>query len=98
MHIVTWTRIKKFVDRHAQADAPMRAWRRIIQAARFAGPNDLKATFPSAVIVGKYRTIFHIGGNKYRLIVDVRYDLGRVYVRDVLTHEEYNRHSRVEKD
>jgi hypothetical protein len=34
-----------------------------------------------------------IGGNKYRLIVDVRYDLGRIYVRRVLTHEQYDRRS-----
>ncbi len=32
-----------------------------------------------------------IGGNKYRLVVDMRYDLGRIYIRHVLTHEEYNR-------
>jgi len=30
---------------------------------------------------------------KGRLVVDMRYDLGRVYVRDVLTHEEYDRKS-----
>src|SRR5690606_38452311 len=30
---------------------------------------------------------------KYRLVVDMRYDLGRVYVRHVLTHEEYDRRS-----
>ena len=37
--------------------------------------------------------VFKVGGNKYRLVVDMRYDLGRVYVRDVLTHEEYDRKS-----
>ncbi len=34
--------------------------------------------------------VFNIGG-KYRLVVDIRYDLGRIYVRHVLTHEEYDR-------
>jgi len=47
--------------------------------------------FPSASFVGKHRTIFNIGGNKYRLVVDMRYDLGRVYIRAVLTHVEYDR-------
>jgi mRNA-degrading endonuclease HigB of HigAB toxin-antitoxin module len=27
-------------------------------------------------------------------VVDMRYDLGRVYVRDVLTHEDYTRQTR----
>jgi len=35
--------------------------------------------------------VFNIGGNKYRLIVDMRNDLGRIYIRHVLTHEEYTR-------
>jgi mRNA interferase HigB len=35
--------------------------------------------------------VFNIGGNKYRLVVDMRYDLGRIYIRYVLTHEEYTR-------
>jgi mRNA-degrading endonuclease HigB of HigAB toxin-antitoxin module len=29
--------------------------------------------------------VFNIGGNKYRLVVDMRYDLGRIYIRHVLT-------------
>lgn len=98
MHIVTWTRIRRFVDKHANADQPMRAWRKVVKAARWAGPEDMRQAFPSAVIRGKYLTIFHIGGNKFRLICDVRYDLGRVYVREVWTHEEYNRHRKVEKE
>ena len=40
-----------------------------------------------------WTSVFNVGGNKYRLVVDIRYDLGRVYVRAVLTHEEYDRKS-----
>ena len=39
-----------------------------------------------ASFLGARRTVFNIGGNKYRLVVDMRYDLARVHVRDVLTH------------
>jgi len=38
--------------------------------------------------------VFNIGGTKYRLVADVRYDLGRVYIRHVLTHAEYTRRTR----
>ena len=34
-----------------------------------------------------------IGDNKRRLVVGMRYDLRRVYVREVLTHEEHDRKS-----
>lgn len=46
-----------------------------------------------ASFLGARRTVFNIAGNKYRLVVDMRYDIGRVYVRGVLTHAEYDRRS-----
>jgi mRNA interferase HigB len=35
--------------------------------------------------------VFNIGGNKYRLITHIRFDLGIVFIRAVLTHKEYDR-------
>jgi len=67
------------------------AWYRIIKGRDFESPHELRQDFPTASFLGARRTVFNIGGNKYRLVVDMRYDLGRVYVRQVLTHEEYDR-------
>jgi mRNA interferase HigB len=39
--------------------------------------------------VGRF-TVFNIGGNKYRLIAAIHYNRGKVYVRHILTHEEYD--------
>jgi mRNA interferase HigB len=61
---------------------------------RYTTPHEVRQDFASASFLGKWRTVFNIAGNKYRLIVDVRYDLGRVYIRSVLTHEEYTRQTR----
>jgi mRNA interferase HigB len=36
-------------------------------------------------------TIFNIGGNKYRLATYVNYRTGKLYIRRVMTHEEYSR-------
>jgi mRNA interferase HigB len=35
--------------------------------------------------------VFNIGGNKFRLVVAVRYDLGIVFIRFVGTHTQYDR-------
>ena len=50
--------------------------------------------FATASLLGSWRMVFNIGGTKYRLVADVRYDLGRVYIRHVLTHAEYTRRTR----
>lgn len=51
-------------------------------------------TYPHADAVktnrGETLTVFNIGGNKYRLIVRIRYDFQLVNVRAVLTHAEYD--------
>jgi mRNA interferase HigB len=62
-----------------------------MRRARFSKPGELLAVFGSADLIGGARVVFDIGGNKYRLIADVNYGKGRVYIRAVLTHEEYDR-------
>ena len=52
------------------------------------GP-DLRTAFPSADQVGRL-TVFNIGGNKARLIAAIHYNRCKVYIRAVLTHQEYD--------
>ena len=35
--------------------------------------------------------VFNIGGNKYRLVASLHFNRGKVYIRHVLTHQEYDR-------
>ncbi|MDE6696037.1 MAG: type II toxin-antitoxin system HigB family toxin [Muribaculaceae bacterium] len=48
-------------------------------------------SFPSADYVGNQHYVFNIRGNRYRLIVVVKFTIGRVFIRFVGTHEEYDR-------
>jgi mRNA interferase HigB len=41
--------------------------------------------------VGDNRVIFDLGGNKYRLIVHISFAFGRVLVKFIGTHAEYDR-------
>jgi mRNA interferase HigB len=54
------------------------------------GFHDVKATYANASIVGNC-IVFNIGGNKYRLVVKINYLTHNVFVRAVLTHEEYDK-------
>jgi len=51
---------------------------------------ELRTMFPSADQVGKL-TVFNIGGNKVRLIAAIHYNRQKIYIRAVLTHEEYDK-------
>ena len=60
-----------------------------MRKGRFTSFIELRQSFGSADMVGKL-TVFNIGGNKYRLIAAIQFDRGRVYIRHVLTHREYD--------
>ena len=91
MHIITRTRLTEFGSRHHDADQLLRDWARIIRRKHYTRHLDVRRDFPRADFVGSSKVIFNICGNRYRLVVDMRYDLGRVYVRHVVTHQEYDR-------
>ena len=50
----------------------------------------MKADFGSVDAVGNQHYVFNIRGNKYRLVVVVKFVMGYVFVRFVDTHEEYD--------
>jgi mRNA interferase HigB len=35
--------------------------------------------------------VFNIGGNKYRLIVQINYDINVIHIRFVGSHEDYDK-------
>jgi len=61
-----------------------------MRANDYASFAELRAAFPGADQVGKL-TVFNIGGNKARLIAAIHYNRRRIYIRAVLTHNEYDK-------
>jgi mRNA interferase HigB len=90
MHVISRKKLKEATSRHADLEAPLDAWFRISKKALWKSLADVRRTFASADAVGKW-TVFNIKGNQYRLIVEINYKFGRIYVRHVLTHGEYDR-------
>ena len=89
MHIISRKALREFSKRHPDSDTPLDTWYRIIRSNRFETFVELRRFFPSADKVGNL-IVFNIGGNKYRLITSVHFSRQKVYVRHILTHEEYN--------
>lgn len=91
MHIITRTRLTAFGRKHADAAGPLREWVRMMRRKQYREHLEVQKDFPMVDFIGPRKAVFNIGGNKYRLVVDMRYDLGRIYVRHVVTHPEYDR-------
>ncbi len=72
------------------SEDPLRAWYAEAKKAAWKIPADIKAKYRSASFVADNRVVFNIGGNKYRLVVHVNYEIGVVLVKFVGTHEEYD--------
>jgi len=92
MQILALKALREFWARHPDAERPLSTWYRIVSAARWTKPNDVKSAFGANVdFVGDSRIIFDIGGNKYRLVVRVVYaPFYRVMIKFVGTHKEYD--------
>lgn len=95
MRVISLKLLKEFWDRHPDAQAALRAWYATALSAQWASLQDVRRTLRSAdgVRTGndEILTVFNICGNKYRLIVRIRYEYWLVNVRAVLTHPEYDR-------
>ena len=91
MHSITRTRLTAFGRKHADADGSLREWVRVMRRKQYRGHLEVQNDFPSVDFIGPRKAVFKIDGNKYRLVVDLRCDLGRIYVRHVVTHAGYSR-------
>jgi mRNA interferase HigB len=83
-------KLSTFWAAHPDAEKPLLAWYRIARKAEWRNFAEVRESFPHADVVG-ILTVFNIGGNKYRLVVEIQFDRGRVFVQSVMTHEEYSR-------
>lgn len=75
----------------ADSEQQLKAWYQEVKMAEWKTPNDIKAQYKSASIVGDNRIVFNICGNKYRLVVKVNYISEWVFIRFVGTHKEYDK-------
>lgn len=89
MHIITRKRLNDFAARYPETRTALAHWYRLMKHNNFASFAELRASFATADQVGGL-TVFNIGGNKVRLIAAIHYNRRRIYIRAVLTHQEYD--------
>ncbi len=91
MHIISKKKLREFWERHPDAEQPLRAWYADAKRADWKRPTDIASVIRSARPISNNRVVFSVGGNKYRLVVTIRYQSRVIFIRFVGTHSEYDK-------
>jgi mRNA interferase HigB len=89
MHIISQRQLKEFWTLYPDAETALRAWHKLIDKGSYENFLKLRETFPSADKVENL-FVFNIGGNKYRLIARIDFKAQKLFIRNLLTHKEYD--------
>lgn len=90
MKVVGRQHVEEFCQRHSDASGRMNAWLLEVERAEWKTPADVKARYPSASFLAQNRVVFNIGGNRFRILTKVTYQLQIVLIERVGTHDEYD--------
>jgi mRNA interferase HigB len=93
MRVIAKSTLKKFWEQRDYSDArgPLESWYEEAVKADWKSPQIVKAQYRNASICGNNRVVFNIGGNKYRLVVEIQYQAGIAWVKFIGTHAEYDK-------
>ena len=93
MRIVSHRKLREFYQTPGREDSEvaLERWYQAVDAAQWTSFSDMREDFGSADSVGNQHYVFNIKGNKYRLVVVIKFLMGYVFIRFVGTHEEYDK-------
>jgi mRNA interferase HigB len=91
MLIVLLDKLTAFAKQHADARKILDTWIDTVEDANWKKKQDVLDDFPKAKMIKNNRARFEIVHNKYRLIISINYEAGRVFTRFIGTHNEYDR-------
>jgi mRNA interferase HigB len=91
MRVLGLPLLDRFKQSHADARGSLDAWQDEVERAQWQTSQDIKRRYASADFLANNRVIFNVKGNRYRLVVQVRYLGGLVVVEWIGTHAEYDK-------
>lgn len=95
MKINATSRLLRWAKQHAKARKALDRWVAVVEESDWRSSADVAATFGRSADRISHRGVvewvFNIGGNNYRLIAHVDFDLQEVTPRLFLTHAEYSK-------
>ncbi len=90
MRVIAKKILREFWEKHNDSEQQLKTWYKEASKAIWASPADIKAAYAKASILKNGRAVFDICGNRYRLVTDINYKRGWVFIRFIGTHSDYD--------
>ena len=90
MRIIAKSTLREFWEHHPDAKVSLETWYKRASKETWNTPGEATAMYSQASAIGNNRIVFRIKEN-YRLVVEVNYRNGMVFVRFIGTHAQYDR-------
>ena len=90
MNVISKPGLQLLGSRHPETITALTVFYTVTKKAEWHGLHQVRIDFPAVDQVGQV-LVFNILGNRYRLITTVNYGRQQVFVKDLLTHREYER-------
>jgi len=91
MKVIARKYIDEFIKAHPDGKSSIESWYYEAVNASWKTNMDIKRRYASASFLEKNHVIFNIKGNSYRLVTQIAYKSGVVYIKWLGTHAEYDK-------
>ncbi len=89
MHVISYKAIREFKAARPDSGPALDNWYRVSSACKWTSFAEIKQVLGSADWVKPY-VVFNVAGNKYRLIAEINFRSQTLFIRHILTHQEYS--------
>ncbi len=90
VHVISKGAWREAVAKDPTLEGALSAWHKVAKDAKWGNLAEVRKVYSHADFVDPY-TVFNIRGGNYRLIVKIEYRWQMIFVKSVLTHEEYGK-------
>jgi mRNA interferase HigB len=97
MVIISRPILRDFINRYPLSAKSLNDWYKKTKESNWSKFPDVRQTWNSCDSIGNDRYVFDIGGNKFRLVAMIHFKTRTVFIRRILTHEEYTMLSKAKK-
>ncbi len=89
MRIVSRKAIRDASARHSEWSASLRAWYKIAKSADWKNFAEVRSSWRNSDVIEGF-VVFDISNNRCRLIATINYKWRMVYIRRIVSHDEYD--------